>query len=215
MTRALPGRLVALEGIDGSGKSTQAPLLAASLGALHTFEPGATAIGRELRRLLVSVRSSGGDGGGEGTPSPRTEALLVAADRAAHVAEIVRPALEAGRWVVTDRFSGSTLAYQGYGRGLDLSELTALSQWAAGEVVADLSILLDVPLALARSRVMALHPDRMDQLEDAFFGRVRDGYLALAAADPTHWSVVDATGDPARVAQVLYALVVDRLGTPL
>ncbi|MGH9098891.1 MAG: dTMP kinase, partial [Acidimicrobiales bacterium] len=193
MSPARLGRLIALEGIDGSGKSTQAPLLAASLGALLTFEPGATALGRELRRLLVSAPSprpdgdgdawgedgdawgEDGDGGDDGdcgeprAPSARTEALIVAADRSQHVEEVIRPALAAGRWVVTDRFSGSTLAYQGFGQGLDTFELSTLSNWAAGGVVADLSIVLDVPLALARSRLSELDPDRIEQFDEAFF----------------------------------------------
>ena len=105
------GRLIALEGIDGCGKSTQAGALAAALGARLTHEPGATPVGALLRRLLLAPDSP--------APSPRTEALLMAADRAEHVAQVVEPALAAGDWVVTDRYSASTIAYQGYGRGLD------------------------------------------------------------------------------------------------
>ena len=118
------GRLIALEGVDGCGKSTQALRLARTIGALSTAEPGATPLGTTLRTLLLDP----------GLPpvSERAEALLMAADRAQHVDEVVRPALDEGRWVVTERFSGSTLAYQGYGRGLDLEELRRLVLWATG-----------------------------------------------------------------------------------
>ena len=117
------GRLIALEGVDGCGKSTQAVLLAGAIGALSTAEPGATQLGATLRALALDP----------GLPpvSERAEALLMAADRSQHVVEVVRPALERGQWVVTERFSGSTLAYQGYGRGLDLDELRRLVSWAS------------------------------------------------------------------------------------
>ena len=118
------GRFIALEGGEGSGKSTQAKLLAADLGALATFEPGDTALGGAIRRLLLDPATSALD--------DRAEALLMAADRAQHVAEVIRPALEDGRHVVCDRYLGSSIAYQGYGRGLDPSRVAALSDWATG-----------------------------------------------------------------------------------
>ncbi|HLW44623.1 MAG TPA: dTMP kinase, partial [Acidimicrobiales bacterium] len=139
------GRLVALEGVDGSGKSTQAKILAESLGAVLTFEPGATQLGRALRRLLLDPDRPVLD--------VRSEALLMAADRAQHVAQVIRPALDAGQLVVTDRFSGSTLAYQGCGRGLPVGELRQLVDWASGGVEADLTILVDVPISVARRRL--------------------------------------------------------------
>ncbi len=198
------GRLIALEGVDGCGKSTQAARLARAVGALSTAEPGATQLGTTLRTLLLDP----------GLPpvSERAEALLMAADRAQHVDEVVRPALGAGRWVVTERFSGSTLAYQGYGRGLDLDELRRLVLWATGGIEPDLTILLDVSPSLARGRRDLERADRLERLDAGFHGRVRDGYRALAEADPDTWVVVDAGADVEVVAEQLLAVVRERLG---
>ncbi len=199
------GRLIALEGIDGSGKSTHARLLAEAIGALLTAEPGATPLGETLRKLLLDP----------GLPpvSERAEALLMAADRAQHVAEVVLPALEAGKWVVTDRFSASTLAYQGYGRGLDLAEMRRLVAWAAAGVVPDLTVVLDVDLAVARRRLHLgdVEVDRLEGLDVGFHERVRAGYLALAEADPGTWAVLDGGGDVDAVARSVMAVVVERL----
>ena len=139
------GRLIALEGIDGSGKSTQARALAEVLGARLTHEPGATPLGILLRGLLLAPDAP--------SPSPRTEALLMAADRAEHVALVVEPALATGEWVVSDRYAGSTMAYQGYGRGLPVAELARLSAWASQGLAADLSVLVDVSVETAAARV--------------------------------------------------------------
>jgi dTMP kinase len=198
------GRLIALEGVDGCGKSTQAVLLAGALGALSTAEPGATPLGATLRALVLDP----------GLPpvSERAEALLMAADRAQHVAEVVRPALDDGRWVVTERFSGSTLAYQGYGRGLDLDDLRRLVSWAAGGIAPDLTILLDIPPSLARRRLDLERADRLERLDAGFHERVRNGYRALAEADADRWVVVDGTSPVDIVAEQLLAAVVERLG---
>ena len=201
-----PGRLLALEGIDGSGKTTQARALAATLGARLTHEPGATPLGATLRRLLLSP---------DAPPiALRAEALLMAADRAEHVAVVVAPALAAGEWVVSDRFSGSTLAYQGYGRGLDTAELARLVDWATAGLAPDLSILVDVPVELARSRLAPSAPDRLERLGPAFAQLVRQGFLALAAADPAHWVVVDGTTDRTALSARILALVHERVGEP-
>ncbi len=197
------GRLIALEGIDGSGKSTQARILAEHLGAELTHEPGATALGRDLRALLLTPTRP--------APSPRAEALLMAADRAQHVEEVVRPALAEGRWVVTDRYSGSTLAYQGWGRGLDAGPLRTLVTWASGGLEPDLSILVDVEVEAARRRREG-SSDRLERLDLEFHQRVRDGYLALAAADSEHWAVVDGAGTVAEVADLVAGAVASRLG---
>ncbi len=197
------GRLIALEGIDGCGKSTQASALAAALGARLTHEPGATPTGARLRELLLSPGT---------TISARTEALLMAADRAEHVAQVVEPALAAGEWVVTDRFSGSTLAYQGWGRGLDVAELTALVEWACGGVAADLSVLVDLPVEVAAVRLGAGRADRLEALGHDFASRVRGGFLAQAAADPRHWVVVDGTRPTTSVAAEILETVTERLG---
>ena len=199
------GRLIAIEGIDGCGKSTQARVLAEALGAVLTHEPGATPLGRSLRALLL-------DPDGE-APSERAEALLMAADRAQHVAGIIRPALQAGRWVVTDRYSASTLAYQGYGRGLPLGDLRRLVAWASEELVPDLQVLVDVHPAVARGRAGAA-PDRLERLDAAFHDRVRRGYLALADAEPDRWVVVDGSGAVEEVAAGVRRAVEGRLGAP-
>jgi len=200
------GRLLALEGIDGSGKTTQALALATALGARLTHEPGATPLGLALRQLLLSP---------EAPPmSLRAEALLMAADRAEHVTQVVGPALAAGEWVVSDRFSGSTLAYQGYGRGLNTAQLGRLVEWAAAGLAPDLSILVDVPVEVAQLRLAASAPDRLERLGPAFAHLVRDGFLALAADDPAHWAVVDGTTDPAALSTRIVAIVHERLGQP-
>ena len=146
------GRLIALEGIDGCGKSTQAAALAEVLGAQLTFEPGATPVGARLRELLLAPDAA--------PPSPRAEALLMAADRAEHVARVLEPALAAGEWVVSDRYAGSTIAYQGYGQGLDIAALDELVRWATDGLAADLSILVDVSVEVAAGRLAASGPER-------------------------------------------------------
>jgi dTMP kinase len=143
--RAEGGRFVVLEGGEASGKSTQAARLAERLDAVLTREPGGTAIGAGLRDLLLDARTTG--------LADRAEALLMAADRAQHVAEVIRPALAAGRHVVSDRYVGSTLAYQGFGRGLPVDELRRLSAWAAHGLEPDVIVLLDMPPALTADRV--------------------------------------------------------------
>jgi dTMP kinase len=201
------GRLLALEGIDGCGKSTQARALATALDARLTHEPGATALGAALRHLLLAPDSP--------PISLRAEALLMAADRAEHVASVVAPALAAGEWVVSDRFSGSTLAYQGYGRGLDTVELRRVVEWATSGLVADLSILVDVPVEVAQTRLAECAPDRLERLGPAFAQLVRDGFLALAAEDPGHWAVVDGTTDQTVLSARIVAIVHERLGHPV
>jgi dTMP kinase len=187
------GRLIALEGIDGCGKSTQTRLLVERLGVdsalvpVATFEPGATPLGASLRGLLLER---------DGAPvASRAEALLMAADRAQHVVDVIVPALEAGQWVVTDRYSASTLAYQGYGRDLDLVELGELVDWATGGLRPDLTVLLDLPVAVAAARRQGDGDDRMEAEGLAFQQRVADGFLALSARGLDPWLVVDAT-DP-------------------
>lgn len=227
------GRLIALEGGEASGKSTQAVLLARALGALLTREPGGTPLGVTIRATFLgppaeSRSPSPGTGSrpaspGAGPvsspgppPAPRAEALLLAADRAHHVATVVGPALAEGRWVVTDRFSGSFLAYQGYGRGLDLDELSRLSSWATDGLRPDLTILLDVPEEEAGRR-SAGRPRPLDRLEaegGPFHQRVRSGYLALARAHPRCWVLVDGVGATTEVAARVWAAVIAGLGRP-
>jgi dTMP kinase len=201
------GRLIALEGIDGCGKSTQARALAEALGARLTFEPGATPVGARLRQLLLAPDAP--------PPSPRAEALLMTADRAEHVALVLEPALAAGHWVVTDRYAASTIAYQGYGQGLDPAGLDGLVRWATAGLAADLSILVDVDIEVAAARLAAGGrggADRMERLGPAFARRVREGFLAQAAEDPGRWLVVDGAADVATVTAHIVASVRDRLG---
>lgn len=200
------GRLIALEGVDGCGKSTQARLLADELGALLTFEPGDSSIGNVLRQVLLDSPGS--------SLTPRAEALLMAADRAQHVAEVLEPALAGGRWVVSDRYSASTLAYQGYGRGLDLDVLRRVVDWATGGLEADLTVLVDVPLDLAFGRRRGVDTDRLERLRPEFHERVRQGYLALAEAAPSRWAVVDGSSTVAEVADAVRRTVTSRLGAP-
>ena len=187
------------EGGEGSGKSTQAALLATRLGAVLTREPGGTEWGRRIRSLVLDAEV--------GTAlDPRAEALLMAADRAQHVAEVIRPALARGVDVVSDRFAGSTLAYQGFARGLPVDELARLSSWATGGLDADIVVLLDVPAAVAGGRMKPV-ADRMEAAGDEFHLRVAEGYRALAAADPARWRVVDGSGSVAGVEALVLAAV--------
>ena len=198
----MTARFVVFEGGEAAGKSTQAARLAARLGAVLTREPGGTAVGIAIRSLLLDPATAGLD--------DRAEALLMAADRAQHVAEVVRPALAAGRHVVSDRYVGSSLAYQGFGRGLPLDEVRRLSAWATGGLWPDVVVLLDVPRHAATVRLDA-RADRMEAAGDGFHQRVADGYRALAAAEPDRWVVVDGTPEPAAVEAAVWAAVVERL----
>jgi len=199
------GRMVVLEGGEGTGKSTQAGLLAENLGALLTREPGGTPVGEGIRRLLLDPANAG--------ISPRAEALLLLAARAEHVAAVIEPALRSGRDVVCDRFSGSTLAYQGWGRGLPVEELRELSGWAAAGREPDLVVLLTVPAALAAARLAARgSTDRIEGAGAEFFGRVVEGFEALAAAEPERWVTIDGEGPEDQVAERIASVVASRLG---
>ena len=198
----MTGRFIVFEGGEACGKSTQARALAAALDAVLTREPGGTAIGDRLRSLLLDPATTGLDG--------RAEALLMAADRAQHLAEVVRPALESGRHVVSDRSAFSSLAYQGYGRGLPLDEIRHLSDWASAGVWPDLVVLLEVAPTVAAAR---LGPglDRMEQLGDEFHQRVADGFRAMAAADPDRWVALDGGRTVDEVGEAVRASVRQRL----
>jgi len=198
-------RFIVFEGGEASGKSTQSSRLARRLDALHTREPGGTAIGAALRELLLDARTTGLD--------DRAEALLMAADRAQHVAALVRPALETGRTVVTDRFVGSSLAYQGHGRGLDLDDVAALSAFATAGLQADIVVLLTVPAEVRERRLAerGIGADRLERAGADFHARVEAGFAALAAGDPDRWVVVDGTGEVDAVAGRVWAAVEPRL----
>jgi len=194
------GRLVVLEGIDGCGKSTQLQALAAWLpdsGLLEpgaqvrlTREPGGTALGQALRELLLHPP-------GGAAPETSAELLLYAADRAQHVQQVIEPALAAGHWVLSDRFSGSTAAYQGYGRGLPLATIGQLEQIATGGLQPDLTLWLDLPLAEACRRRGHRPADRIEAAGDAFLARVHQGFARLAAE--RGWQPIAAAEPPQEV----------------
>jgi len=188
-------RYVAIEGIDGCGKSTQARMLAERVGAVLAREPGGTPLGARLRDLLL----------GPGAElEPWAEALVLAADRAQTRAEVVAPALAAGRHVVSDRSAWSSLAYQGCGRGLDLGELRRLSDSALRGRWPDLVILLDVGVEEAAARrAPGGSPDRLEAEGAAFLERVRQGFAELAATEPG-WVCVDGTGTAGEVATAVF-----------
>lgn len=194
---------IAFEGGEASGKSTQARILAAALDALLTREPGGTAVGERIRALFLHA---------DVEVDPRAEALLVAADRAQHVGELVRPSLAAGRHVVTDRYIGSSLAYQGFGRGLPVEEVRELSDWATGGLWPDLFVLLDVSADVVAERLGARGLDRMESAGEDFHRRVAGGFRTLAADDPARWVVVDGSPPVEEVAAAVRAAVRDRLG---
>ncbi len=197
------GRFIVFEGGEGSGKSTQARRLADRLDALLTREPGGTPTGSALRALLLDPAT--------GVLDARAEALLMAADRADHVATVIKPALEAGTDVVCDRYAGSSIAYQGYGRGLDPSEVRQLSDWAADGLWPDLVVLLRVAAADAAAR-LGDELDRFEREGAGFHDRVAAGFDELAAASPDRWVVVDGVGTIEEVAARVATAVESTLG---
>lgn len=203
MTSERRGLWITLEGGDGSGKTTQAALLAEWLGAqgrtvLHTREPGGSEVGVLIRNIVLHHR---------GEVAPRAEALLYAADRAHHVATVVRPALQRGEVVIQDRYLDSSVAYQGAGRVLDATEVRDLSLWATEGALPDVTVLLDIDPSEARRRLDADDKpfDRLEAEKEEFHTRVRDSYLRLAAAEPERFLIVDATRDPEDIASVIRA----------
>lgn len=195
------GWFITFEGGDGSGKSTQSRLLgewlrAAGREVVATREPGGTELGVEIRHL---VQHRPGD------VAPRAEALLYAADRAHHVATLVRPALARGAVVVQDRYLDSSVAYQGAGRELDPAEVRGLSLWATEGLLPHLTVLLDADPAVLRERLRATERvyDRLEDVADDFPARVRAEYLRLAAAEPERFLVVDATAPVAEIAEAI------------
>ncbi|MBK3646274.1 dTMP kinase [Streptomyces sp. MBT33] len=196
---AANGFFIALEGGDGAGKSTQAEALAEWIRAkghevVVTREPGATPVGKRLRSILLDVSSAG--------LSHRAEALLYAADRAEHVDTVVRPALERGAVVISDRYIDSSVAYQGAGRDLSPTEIARINRWATNGLVPHLTVLLDISPESARERFTEA-PDRLESEPAEFHARVRSGFLTLAAADPGRYLVVDAGQEPEAVTTVV------------
>ena len=187
----MTGLFISFEGIDGVGKSTQADLLETWLSeqgktVVRTLEPGGTDVGVEIRKILLHHK---------GDLAPRAEAALFAADRAHHVASKIRPALERGEIVITDRYFDSSVAYQGAGRDLSRTEVRDLSLWAVGGLLPQLTVLLDLPAEEARARrnKSGTEPDRLEREKIEFFETVRSAYLDLAKAEPDRFLVVDAS----------------------
>jgi dTMP kinase len=191
------GVFISFEGIDGVGKSTQADLMQSYLAAkglevTRTLEPGGSDLGVEIRHLLLHRK---------GEVSVRSEALLYAADRAHHVASVIRPALAQGQIVISDRFLDSSVAYQGAGRELDLTEVRNLSLWAVDNLLPDLTVLLDLDAAAASVRRVktGAEPDRLESEKISFFEAARNTYLELAKKEPNRFHVVDASQDPGSI----------------
>ncbi len=205
------GRLITFEGGEGAGKSTQVDLLLAALGhagitATRTREPGGSEGAEAIRRLLLDGATERWDAVGE--------ALLLYAARRDHVVRLIQPALDRGVWVICDRFADSTLAYQGYGRGLPLADLRALHTLALGDFAPDLTLILDLPVAegLARAARRSGNADRFERLDAAFHERLRQGFLQIAADNPERCLVIDAAGDPGSVHRDVLAAITARLG---
>ncbi|MEM7218912.1 MAG: dTMP kinase [Pseudomonadota bacterium] len=207
-TGASRGRFVTLEGTEGVGKTTNLAVLAQRLRArgadlIETREPGGTALGERVRELLL-------DAGGE-APAPLAELLLVFAARAQHVDTVIRPALDAGRWVLSDRFTDATYAYQGAGRDLPRHAIAELESLVQGSLRPDLTVYLDLEPAIGFERIRGRELDRFEKERLAFFERVRAGYLERANAEPERFVIVSAAGTPDEVAAALIAAVDRRL----
>jgi dTMP kinase len=194
------GLFITFEGGEGCGKSTQSRLLLKkleqqSIPAVSTHEPGGTALGDELRKTLKRKRNS--------SISPQAELFLLAASRSQLVAEVIRPALEAGKVVICDRFTHSTMVYQGYGRGLDFTAIKMVNNMATRHLNPDLIILLDISpeQGLARKRSLK---DRFELEDLSFHRRVREGYLKMAAAEPDGWLVIDASLPKGKIAEIIW-----------
>lgn len=206
----MTGLFVTFEGGDGVGKTTQAALLEqwltdAGREVVRTREPGGTEVGERIRDIVLHHR---------GHVDPRAEALLYAADRAHHIATVVRPALERGAVVIQDRYLDSSVAYQGAGRVLNATEVRDLSLWAVQGLLPDVTVLLDLDEASARRRLDADDKpfDRLEAEKDEFHARVRAAFLALADAEPQRFLVVDATQSVEQIAGLIRARVAERLG---
>jgi dTMP kinase len=203
------GRFIAIEGGEGAGKTTQAGLLAAALGRAGisvqtTREPGGSPGAEVIRRLLLEGETD--------RWNAVSEALLLVAARRDHILGLIAPALTQGVWVVSDRFADSTLAYQGYGKGVALEDLAILHRLALGDFAPDLTLILDLPVEFGLARAAARSAsDRFERLDREFHERVRHGFLQIAAANPRRCALIDAAGDPLTVHQTVLAAVKEHL----
>jgi dTMP kinase len=208
----LPGKFITLEGIDGSGKSTQLRMLSGALrergvDPLITCQPGGTPLGRRLREAFLET---------EETVAPMAELLLFAADRAQHVEFMIKPALAEGRTVISDRYADATFAYQGAGRGFDEKTVNKVIKLATGGLKPDLTLFFDIPISLALTRMNARgesgeKPNRMDFETVEFYERVRSAYLGIAEREPRRFRIVDASGSMEEIQRNVLAIVTDLL----
>ena len=196
-------RYIVFEGLEGCGKSTHAKRLGEHLNAVITREPGGTRIGALLREILADPENA--------DLAPRTEALLMAADRAQHMAEVIQPALDRGQHVVSDRSIYSTLAYQGYGRNLGTSDLLSISTWALHGVLPDIVIYIDVPTEILNERLAKRDLDRFEREGADFFARIAEGFTQLRSADPERWITIDGTQPKDDVETAIRTAVLARL----
>lgn len=208
MATKKPGTFISLEGPDGAGKTTQLKLLSKYLDSINcqyiiTRDPGGTPLGKQIRRIVLHSESA---------IDPTAELLLYQADRAQHVSEIIAPSLSKGLVVLCDRYVDSSLAYQGYGRNIDLALIRQLNEIATGGLMPELTILFDIDSEAGLSR---LHPSGHDRLECEamdFHKRVRNGYLELAKQEPDRWRVIDASRAMSAVQEDFQSIIVDKLG---
>lgn len=197
-----PGLFISFEGIDGAGKSThisfvQAALAQRGIQVISTREPGGTPLGEALRALLLKEKMH-----------LETEALLMFASRREHIAQVIQPALDAGTWVISDRFTDATFAYQGGGRKLDLNKLNALEQWVHPHLQPDLTLLFDVPIEVARTRLDATRTlDKFEQEKSDFFNDTRNEYLRRATEFPQRFKVIDSTRSIEAIQQELLGII--------
>ena len=197
------GKYIAFEGLEGCGKSTHVKRLAETLGAVATREPGGTRIGAMLREILADPDNT--------DINPRTELLLMTADRAQLMSEVIEPALADGRHVVSDRSIYSTLAYQGYGRGLGVETIRGINEWALDQILPDIVVWIQIPRDEAERRLAKRNLDRFEREGADFFARIADGFAEMAAADPARWIIIDGTMPKDDVQAAIHAAVSPRL----
>jgi dTMP kinase len=197
------GKYIAFEGLEGCGKSTHVTRLAASLDGIATREPGGTPIGASLRAAMLDANNT--------SLSPRAEALMMAADRAQHMQDVILPAIQSGRHVVSDRSVYSSLAYQGFGRQLGESTIRGFNSWAIQDTWPDLVVYIEVPTDVLLERLKKRELDRFEREDRGFFDRVAEGFRAMAAAEPYRWLVVDGMPPKDELAATIHAKVIERL----
>ena len=194
------GTYIAFEGLEGCGKSTHVTRLAEKINAVATREPGGTRIGALLRSILADPENT--------DLNSRAELLLMTADRAQHMSDLIEPALQRGQHVVSDRSVYSTLAYQGYGRGLDVDTLLNINTWALNNVLPDIVVWIQIPTEEANTRLAKRNLDRFEREGADFFARIGAGFAELAAKDPARWILIDGLEPKDVVEEKIFAAVV-------